>query len=48
MRFDSMNVESVNVEINSFPFPDKEIKNKFTSREITEIYDRFLQCSNRF
>ena len=40
-----MNVKSVNVEINSVRFPDKEIKNNFTSREITEIYDRFLQCS---
>ena len=45
MRFDNMNVESVNVEINSVQFPDKEIKNNFTNREITEIYDRFLQCS---
>lgn len=42
MIFDNMNVESVNVEINSVQFPDKEIKNNFTSREITEIYDRFL------
>jgi hypothetical protein len=45
MRFDNMNVESVNVEINSVQFPDKEIKNNCTNREITEVYDRLLRCS---
>jgi hypothetical protein len=44
MRLDNMNAESVNVEINNIQFPDKEIKNNFTSREITEIYDRFYSA----
>ena len=41
MIFDHMNVESVNVEINSFQFPDKELKNNFQTREIMEIYEIF-------
>jgi hypothetical protein len=32
-----MNVESVNVEINSIQFPDGELKNEFQTREIMEI-----------
>ena len=42
MIFDNMNVE-----INSVEFPGKGMKNNFTgtSTEITELYDRFLQCS---
>ena len=46
MLFDNMNMEGCNVEINSVQFPDKELKNNFTTREVMELYDRFLQASN--
>ncbi len=45
MLFDNMNIEFCNVEINSVQFPDKELKNNFTTREVMELYDRFLQAS---
>ncbi len=43
---DNINVENVSVEIISVQFPDKELKNNFTTREVMELYDRFLQASD--
>lgn len=42
MVFDHLNLEHVDVEINSIKFPDKTIENNFAKKDVMESYDRFL------
>ncbi len=45
-NFDSMNVESIFVEVNGMRFPETPLKVSFTNRDVFELYDSFVEVSN--
>jgi hypothetical protein len=42
MVFDHLDLEHVNVEINSIKFPDKIVETNFVTKDVMESYNRFL------